>query len=75
VRTSAPSLPVTPCRICAPATPWYNDAGPRPRERRQPGMARERTVYQERYNPLKVGDQPQEAWAKVRQDFGVRLVT
>ena len=35
----------------------------------------DRTVHQERYNPLKAGDQPQEAWAKVRQDFGVRSVT
>ena len=34
-----------------------------------------RAVHQERYNPLKLDDQPQEAWAKVRQDFGVRSVT
>src|SRR5215469_18207436 len=34
-----------------------------------------RTVHPERYNPLKVGDQPQESWAKVRPDFGVRSVT
>jgi hypothetical protein len=27
---------------------------------------------QERYNPLKVGDEPQEALAKVRADFSVR---
>ena len=37
--------------------------------------AHHHTVHQERYNPLKLGDQPQEAWAKVRQDFGVRSVT
>ena len=33
------------------------------------------TVHQERYNPLKVGHQSQEASAKVRQDFGVISVT
>jgi hypothetical protein len=33
------------------------------------------TVHQERYNPLKVGYQSQEASAKVRQDFGVISVT
>jgi hypothetical protein len=38
-------------------------------------MARERTVHQERYNLLKVGYQPQDLRAKVRQDFGVRSVT
>jgi hypothetical protein len=37
--------------------------------------ARERTVHQERYNPLKVGYQPQDPRAKVQQDFGVRSVT
>jgi hypothetical protein len=37
--------------------------------------ARERTVHQERYNLLKVGYQPQDPGAKVRQDFGVRSVT
>jgi hypothetical protein len=37
--------------------------------------ARERTVHQERYNPLKVGYQPQDPTAKVQQDFGVRSVT
>lgn len=37
--------------------------------------ARERTVHQERYNPLKVGFQPQDPSAKVQQDFGVRSVT
>jgi hypothetical protein len=37
--------------------------------------ARERTVHQERYNPLKVGYQPQDPSAKVQQDFGVRSVT
>jgi hypothetical protein len=33
------------------------------------------TVHQERYNPLKVGHQSQEASAKVRQDFSVISVT
>jgi hypothetical protein len=37
--------------------------------------ARERTVHQERYNPLKLGYQPQDPRAKVQQDFGVRSVT
>jgi hypothetical protein len=29
----------------------------------------------ELYNPLKLDDQPQECWAKVRADFGVGSVT
>jgi hypothetical protein len=30
------------------------------------------TYHQERYNPLKLGDQRQESAAKVRPDFDVR---
>ena len=49
---------------------------PRPPGRRQPDMAHTITpVHQERYNLLKVGYEPQESRAKVRQDFGVRSVT
>jgi hypothetical protein len=57
--------PVRPSRP-GPAAPTF--ASPVPQ-----GVPKH--THQERYNPLKVGDQSQEASAKVRQDFGVISVT
>jgi hypothetical protein len=63
-----------PTQACSTDAPRVRQTAPP--GRRQPGVAHAiAPVHQERYNLLKVDVEPQEARAKVRQDFGVRSVT